>query len=93
MSFELPLPPIEKHHRRTFQATILCDDDGSGFQAWFSRRSVFYSDDGTVLFVVNDPSPIAINSEDLHDRPDLISAVMLIQMEVDRLDRARLIPT
>ena len=91
MSFELPPPPIAKMRRRTFQTMILSEDGDSRFEARFLRQSVFYSPDGTVLFTVNDPDPIVIKSEELVDRPDLISAVMLIQQEVDRLDQKRLL--
>ena len=73
--------------RRTFQTMILSEDGDSRFEARFLRQSVFYSPDGTVLFTVNDPDPIVIKSEELVDRPDLISAVMLIQQEVDARDR------
>lgn len=91
MSFEIAPPPvIAKQDRRTYQTTILSDQGDSQFEARFLRQSVFYDASGTVLFVVNDPDPIVIKSQELGDRPDLISAVMLIQQEVDRLDHERL---
>jgi|GEM_PF-1755920 len=89
MSFELPPPPIVKQRRRTFQTTILSEAGESRFEARFLRQSLMLDEAGKILFVVNDPDPIVIRSEELADRPDLLSAVMLIQQEVDARDRAR----
>ena len=89
MSLESPIPKIVKHQRRTYQSIILSEGSDSRFEARFLRQSVFYGEDGGILFIVDDPDPIIIKSEELSDRPDLVSGVMLIQQEVDRRDQAR----
>jgi hypothetical protein len=90
MSLQIDPPQISTVCRRTYQAIILCENSDSHFEARFLRQTVMMDATGAVLFVVNDPAPIVIKSEELRDRPDLISAVMLIQQEVDKRDSDRL---
>ena len=90
MSFQIDPPKIAAARRRTFQTIILSENSDSSFEARFLRQTVLKAEDGTTLAIINDPNPIVIRSEELAGRPDLISAVMLIQQEVDRRDSAAL---
>ena len=90
MSFQIDPPKITALRRRTYQSIILSEDGDSRFEARFLRQSLMQDANGKVLFTIDDPDPIVIRSEELANRPDLISAVMLIQQEVDARDRDRL---
>ncbi|MCY7323369.1 MAG: hypothetical protein LH660_16575 [Phormidesmis sp. CAN_BIN36] len=90
MALQIDLPQIASATRRTFQTIILSESLDSQFEARFLRQTVMMDASGAVLFVINDPDPIVIKSEELRDRLELLSAVMLIQQEVDQRDSDRL---